>query len=339
MSKTKTYKLMIKTHSVTGLKYLCITNRKNWESYTGSGTYWNRHLKKHGYSFSTELLFETADYDVFLNECFYYSLKFNVVLNDEFANIVPETAYENDNRILFWKYASENIKRELYNKRAESLKENWKNNYPIGSEEYTLRIETLKTSIQDFWKSKTIEERREMIKPFLEGRKAFFYEKGENYQRWKTNVGNATRHRMKNMTPEERKTLGRNIAKGRLEMSDEAKALRATRVSESFKNSQKRKDFNKRMKTERLGINNPGAMIFLWEGNKFSKKEFIQYVKEKGLTDEYVEEKFRNDPSCVRPNTKHIEYEDTICPHCNKSGKKTNAFLRWHFDNCKKRNT
>lgn len=32
-----TYKLMIKTHNVTGKKYLCITRRDDYISYKGSG--------------------------------------------------------------------------------------------------------------------------------------------------------------------------------------------------------------------------------------------------------------------------------------------------------------
>ena len=40
--------LYIKTHSKTGLKYLGYTQKKDPFSYTGSGTYWKRHLKKHG---------------------------------------------------------------------------------------------------------------------------------------------------------------------------------------------------------------------------------------------------------------------------------------------------
>ena len=73
-----TYKLMIKTHNLTGLKYLCITKRANWQDYLGSGTRWNRHLKKHGNDISTELLFESDDYSTFVEVCYYYSDLFDV---------------------------------------------------------------------------------------------------------------------------------------------------------------------------------------------------------------------------------------------------------------------
>ena len=48
--------LCIKTHAITGLKYFCKTTKKGYNSYPGSGLYWRRHLKEHGWSFTTELL-------------------------------------------------------------------------------------------------------------------------------------------------------------------------------------------------------------------------------------------------------------------------------------------
>ena len=33
-----TYKLMIKQHNITGLKYLCITKKDDYVKYTGSGS-------------------------------------------------------------------------------------------------------------------------------------------------------------------------------------------------------------------------------------------------------------------------------------------------------------
>jgi hypothetical protein len=58
-SMTKLFKptyLCIKTHTVTGLKYFCKTTKNDYHSYPGSGIYWRRHLKEHGWSFTTELL-------------------------------------------------------------------------------------------------------------------------------------------------------------------------------------------------------------------------------------------------------------------------------------------
>lgn len=84
------YRLMIKTHNKTGLKYLCQSSRIDYINYTGSGSYWKKHLSKHGPDFSTEVLFETTNKDEIKQQGIYYSNKFNVVSSDEWANLVPE---------------------------------------------------------------------------------------------------------------------------------------------------------------------------------------------------------------------------------------------------------
>ena len=45
--------LYIKQHNDTGLKYFGKTVRKDPIRYKGSGTYWNRHLEKHGDNVTT----------------------------------------------------------------------------------------------------------------------------------------------------------------------------------------------------------------------------------------------------------------------------------------------
>jgi hypothetical protein len=83
-------KLMIKEHLHTGLKYLCMTRKEDHESYSGSGTYWLDHLNQHGHHFSTEVIFETDDHDLFKEEALRYSNFYNVVDSDEWANLRPE---------------------------------------------------------------------------------------------------------------------------------------------------------------------------------------------------------------------------------------------------------
>ena len=55
---------MIKEHNDTGLKYLCKTQTKDPHNYRGSGTYWLRHLAKHGENFTTTILEQTEDKQV-----------------------------------------------------------------------------------------------------------------------------------------------------------------------------------------------------------------------------------------------------------------------------------
>ena len=53
--------LYIKTHNKTGLKYLGKTTKKDQHKYKGSGKYWLKHIRKHGYDVTTEIIFQTID--------------------------------------------------------------------------------------------------------------------------------------------------------------------------------------------------------------------------------------------------------------------------------------
>jgi len=81
------HKLMIKTHNITGLKYLCYTQRENHCAYKGSGKLWRLHIKKHGYDVTTELVFQSELYDEFVKVAKEHSAKYDVVNNDSWANM------------------------------------------------------------------------------------------------------------------------------------------------------------------------------------------------------------------------------------------------------------
>jgi len=81
-----TYKLYVKTHQLTGLKYLGYT-KQDPLIYRGSGKYWRLHLKKHGNQVHTEILFETTDKDKIKETGIFYSQLWNVVSNDGWANL------------------------------------------------------------------------------------------------------------------------------------------------------------------------------------------------------------------------------------------------------------
>lgn len=83
-------RLMIKTHSITGMKYLCKTTRSDWGKYKGSGTRWRHHLNKHGNHFTTELLFETEDPNEFKKAAIDWSIKLRVVEDEGWANLCLE---------------------------------------------------------------------------------------------------------------------------------------------------------------------------------------------------------------------------------------------------------
>ena len=94
---SNTIYLYLKTHNVTGLKYLGKTEQDPFK-YRGSGKQWLLHIKEHGYDVTTEILFETTDREEFAKVGTKYSEMWNIVESKEFANLVTECgngAYNN----------------------------------------------------------------------------------------------------------------------------------------------------------------------------------------------------------------------------------------------------
>ena len=85
------YSLYVKTHQLTGLKYLGQTSKSDPHKYTGSGKYWLRHIKQHGKNWDTEILFESQNKQDIDKLGAYYSDLWNVVESNKWANLKPET--------------------------------------------------------------------------------------------------------------------------------------------------------------------------------------------------------------------------------------------------------
>ena len=83
--------LYVKTHTMTGLKYLGKTSKKDPHRYQGSGKDWIQHLKEHGSSFSTEIIKECQTNEEINYWGRYYSDLWNVVSSSQWANRIPET--------------------------------------------------------------------------------------------------------------------------------------------------------------------------------------------------------------------------------------------------------
>jgi hypothetical protein len=83
------YKLYLKTHNITGLKYLGYTKNDPFK-YPGSGHYWKKHLKEHGNDVKTEILFEHDNIEVISEIGMGYSVEWNIVESNEFANLCNE---------------------------------------------------------------------------------------------------------------------------------------------------------------------------------------------------------------------------------------------------------
>jgi len=83
--------LYVKTHNKTGLKYLGKTTKKDPHKYKGSGVYWLKHIKKHGYDVTTKILFMTNDKIEFEKIALQYSHIYNIVKSKDWANLCEET--------------------------------------------------------------------------------------------------------------------------------------------------------------------------------------------------------------------------------------------------------
>ena len=84
------YYLYKKTHNKTGLQYLGQTSQLDPHKYSGSGTRWMHHLKKHGYDYTTEILKECVSKDDLKLWGLYYSKLWNVANSNEWANLKLE---------------------------------------------------------------------------------------------------------------------------------------------------------------------------------------------------------------------------------------------------------
>lgn len=89
--------LYVKTHNKTGLKYLGYTSKENIYEYMGSGKRWIRHIKKHGYDVTTDILLATEDSTEIKETGIFFSILWNVVESEKWANLMVETGTGGDN--------------------------------------------------------------------------------------------------------------------------------------------------------------------------------------------------------------------------------------------------
>lgn len=83
--------LYVKTHNITGLQYLGQTSSADPFAYKGSGTYWKRHLRKHGADITTRILLITEDKDELRSTGEFFSRLWNIVSDKGWANLKEES--------------------------------------------------------------------------------------------------------------------------------------------------------------------------------------------------------------------------------------------------------
>ena len=107
----KRHFLLLKTHNITGKKYLCyhFGTKKSCYEYNGSGKYWKNHLAKHGYDISTTILKYTNSREELKKYGLEFSKLFDIVKSKDFANLMVETC--NSNRVIQRRNQFKNIER------------------------------------------------------------------------------------------------------------------------------------------------------------------------------------------------------------------------------------
>lgn len=145
---SNTIYIYLKTHNITGLKYLGKTTKDPFK-YNGSGKYWKRHINKHGYDITTDILLQTDDINEAKSFGETYSDEFDIVESKEYANLIRETATGGDTS-KYIDYDKGVITQKLNNKTWSQTSES-----------------NIKRSIShiEYWESDEAEHRRH--KPFI----------------------------------------------------------------------------------------------------------------------------------------------------------------------------
>jgi len=84
------YYLYVKTHKITGLKYLGYTKRQDPYSYTGSGKEWTIHLELNGYYYDTQILKICYSKKSVREWGLFYSVLWRIVESKKWANLRVE---------------------------------------------------------------------------------------------------------------------------------------------------------------------------------------------------------------------------------------------------------
>lgn len=165
MKQFKPTYLYVKTHNITGLKYFGKTT-SNKTNYRGSGTYWKRHLKKHGCDITTEIIGYFTDADECMRVALEFSQTHNIVQSIEWANQCVENGLAGgdtiSNRTQADKaIASEKRRRTIAEKSPEELAE-WRAKNSAGVRDYIANNQ----SARQIAAQRIVETRRSSGKPW-----------------------------------------------------------------------------------------------------------------------------------------------------------------------------
>ncbi len=334
------YKLLLKVHNKTNLMYLCMTTKENHLKYTGSGVHWKRHLKKHGNDVSTYLLYQEKEKSkTFVSVCLFYSDHWNVVDSPKFANLMKECGnttrrgikavdevrkqISNSLRTFYGSEAGDEARKHLRNSRRKLY----------GSEAGDEVRKRISDGLKRFYESEAGVE--EAYRRSLRGASMMNSEKGEII---KENIRVANTKHWSNS--ENRALHSEKISIGRLNMSQEAKKKRAILVSKTFQTSEAWKKYVEKERVLRLGGKNPNARGVVWGDLRFSTRAaFHEFCKKTGISKSEAREKLLSGlPDYKYEHFQNREHSELLtCDVCKKQAHRSSAFLRWHFQNCRKK--
>lgn len=115
------YYLYLKTHNLTGFKYLGITKQDPYV-YKGSGIIWKNHIKKYGNDVKTEILGKYSNKSDLKQAGIEYSKKFNIVESKSFANLTIEEGQGGDTWNKKGRIISDETKRKMSNSHKGLIK-------------------------------------------------------------------------------------------------------------------------------------------------------------------------------------------------------------------------
>lgn len=102
--------LYIKQHAITGKLYFGKTI-KNPEKYMGSGTYWKKHIRKHGKKFVINLWYELfTNMHELTHFALLFSTEMDIVNSEQWANLIVETGVDNATGMLGKHHTTDTIK-------------------------------------------------------------------------------------------------------------------------------------------------------------------------------------------------------------------------------------
>lgn len=162
--------LCVKTHSKTGLKYLCKTIQDPFK-YCGSGVDWKKHLKEHGKEHTTKIIKECASHSELAKWGRYFSHIWNVADSNEWANRIPETGAGSGSHLKGKtrpETTKQKIKQNHHKNQPEYVAPNLGNKHPMrqsniiekfkGENNYQTKPEFKYNSMTFTWKNKITNE-------------------------------------------------------------------------------------------------------------------------------------------------------------------------------------